>query len=151
MMPPPSIESARLTDQPAIAQLLLDAGLPHTDIGEHLHHFFVARDASGNIVGAIGTEVYGAEALLRSLVVAPGWRRQNMGNALFLHLTHAGRAWGIRRFWLLTTTAAAFFERRGFALTPRNTAPHAIAQTREFRELCPCSAACLSRGEKIES
>jgi amino-acid N-acetyltransferase len=66
------------------------------------------------VVGAVGAEVYGEEALLRSLVVAPDWRGTGMGGRLVDALERAAFGWGVRRWWLLTTTADHFFAARGF-------------------------------------
>lgn len=138
------IEPAKTGDAKAIAALLKAAGLPHEDFTRHLAHFLVARRA-GEVVGAIGAEVCGDDALLRSLVVAPELRRAGLGGELVRRLEATGRVWGVKRWWLLTTTAEAFFVKRGFRSTPRSTAPAGIAATEEFRGLCPSSATCLSR------
>jgi mannose-6-phosphate isomerase-like protein (cupin superfamily) len=53
---------------------------------------------------------------------------------------------GVRDVYLLTTTAARFFERAGFATIPRDQAPLAICQTTEFRSLCPASATFMGKG-----
>jgi threonine dehydrogenase-like Zn-dependent dehydrogenase len=56
-------------------------------------------------------------------------------------------AWaeGAEDAWLLTTSAAPFFTRLGFAATPRDLAPPAIAATRLFAGLCPASATLMRR------
>jgi mannose-6-phosphate isomerase-like protein (cupin superfamily) len=58
--------------------------------------------------------------------------------------SHA-RNLGVRRLYLLTTTAEAYFAKRGFERCAREAAPAAIRQTREFRSLCPDTAACMVR------
>jgi amino-acid N-acetyltransferase len=132
-------------DVSAIAALLIEAKLPHEDFAPHLEHFLVARDERGDVAGAIGAEVCGADALLRSFVVAPTRRRGGIGERLFAALEHAAADWGVSRWWLLTTTADRYFAARGFRPTPREAAPAAIAATREFRGLCPSMAGCWSR------
>ena len=52
---------------------------------------------------------------------------------------------GARRAWLLTISAAPYFEKIGFARIPREAAPHDIAATSQFTTLCPASAVLLSR------
>lgn len=138
------VERANRADAPAIGALLRAAALPDEDFAAHLAHFLVAR-RNGVVVGAVGAEVYGAEALLRSLVVAPGQRGGGIGGTLVQRLEREAAVWGVQRWWLLTTTAERFFARRGFRTTPRADAPAAIAATREFRGLCPSVAVCLSR------
>lgn len=138
------IASAQPGDARAIAALLREAGLPHEDFAPHLAHFLVAR-RDGEVVGAVGAEVTGSDALLRSLVVSPTRRGAGLGDALVRALETRAAGWGVERWWLLTTTAEAFFVKRGFRTTPRAAAPPAIAATAEFRGLCPSVAACLSR------
>lgn len=142
------IEPARDTDAPAIAALLRAAALPHEDFAPHLAHFLVAREANGAIVGAVGAEVCGADALLRSLIVAPEHRGAGLGGALLEKLEAAAGGWGVRRWWLLTTTAPRFFAARGFVPAERASAPAAIRATGQFNGGCCCSAACLSRERK---
>ncbi|MBL9189716.1 MAG: GNAT family N-acetyltransferase [Opitutaceae bacterium] len=141
----PAIAPAVATDAGAIAALLRQAGLPHEDITPHLGRFLVARAADGSVAGAIGAEVHDADALLRSLVVAPAWRGQGLGRALLTALERAAGDWGVARWWLLTTTAADYFSAQGFKAVARTAAPPTIAATREFRELCPASASCWTR------
>jgi amino-acid N-acetyltransferase len=147
-MPAPNnpvlIETARPADETAIRALLRQAGLPHEDFTAHLADFLVARQ-DGTVVGVVGYEKHGTDALLRSLVVAPAARGAGLGDRLVLELTAAARRQGVARFHLLTTTAADFFVRRGFGRIARNSVPAAIAATPEFQGLCPASAVCLTR------
>ena len=52
-------------------------------------------------------------------------------------------ALGLERLWLLTTTAADFFERMGFQRTDRDSAPPAVRSSAQFAGLCPAGATCL--------
>ena len=45
--------------------------------------------------------------------------------------------------WLLTTTAAPFFARLGFATMERASAPQALQASREFAAACPAGATCM--------
>lgn len=139
-----AISAAVPGDAPAIEVRLRDADLPHVDFADHLANFLVAR-CGGEIVGAVGFELHGRDALLRSLVVAPAHRGAGLGGELVDRLTAAARRRGVRRFYLLTTTAEAFFARRGFQKTARQAVPSAIAGTQEFNSLCPSSAICMTR------
>ena len=138
------ITAAGRKDAPAIAALLRAADLPHEDFADHLGHFLVARHA-GAVAGAIGFELHGADALLRSLVVALELRGAGLGGRLVERLTAAAQAKGVKRFFLLTTTAEAFFAKRGFQKADRRSVPAAIAGTKEFNSLCPVSAICMTR------
>ncbi|HWA87307.1 MAG TPA: arsenic resistance N-acetyltransferase ArsN2 [Opitutus sp.] len=144
-----SIEPAVPEDAPAIAALLRSENLPAGDFAEHLAHFLVGRSGD-EVVAAVGAEIYGDDALLRSLVVAPTWRDGGVGGEMLRQLEARAEQWGVRRWWLLTTTAEAFFTNRGFRVTARSKVPAAIAATGEFRELCPATAVCLSRERRTE-
>jgi len=139
-----SIAAAAPDDAAAIGALLRAADLPAEDFADHLAHFLVAR-AGGAVVGAVGFERHGRAALLRSLVVAPARRGAGLGDALVRRLAARARRDRVDRFYLLTTTAEAFFARRGFAKIARGEVPAAIAGTREFQSLCPVSAVCMTR------
>jgi amino-acid N-acetyltransferase len=141
------LERATAADVPAIAALLGAAELPHEDVDPAARHFLVARE-DGVVVGAVGAEVHGSDALLRSLVVAPEHRGGGLGAALLRRLNAEAGAWGVRRWWLLTTSARAYFEARGFRVTPRADAPAAIQATRQFRGGCCATALCLSRARE---
>lgn len=140
----PRLEPAAPDDTETIAALLRAAGLPAEDFRPHLGNFLVARDGD-RVVAAMGFERHGHAALLRSAVVAPTHRHQGLGTALLAALDHAAAREGVERFYLLTTTAEAFFSRHGFAKTARANVPAGIAVSPEFQSLCPASAVCLSR------
>lgn len=139
-----TVTPAKAEDGPAIAALLRAAELPHADVVPHLAHFLVAR-SGGVPVGVVGAEVAGADALLRSLVVAPNRRGTGLGGRLVDELERTAAAWGVRRWWLLTTTAEKFFTARGFRVAARSEAPEAIRRTGQFSGGCGCSAVCLTR------
>lgn len=141
------IESARPADEPAIRALLQQAGLPHEDFAGHLANFLVARQ-DGAVAGAVGFERHGDEALLRSLVVAPGWQGDGLGGALLRRLEDEAQRQGVRQFYLLTTTAEHFFAKRWFKKIDRAAVPPAIAATPEFSRLCPASSICMCRTVK---
>ena len=93
----------------------------------------------------VGLEIYGTVALLRSLAVAPDGQGRGLGAALLAHAERAARQRGITALYLLTTTAEAFFARRGYVRLPRQAAPPVLRQTAEFAALCPASAVCLTK------
>jgi amino-acid N-acetyltransferase len=141
------IESAQPADAAAIRLLLQQADLPHEDFAAHLAHFLVARQG-GAVVGAVGFEQHGRDALLRSLVVAPDWRGDGLGGALIKRLEGEAQRLGVQHFYLLTTTAEKFFARRWFQKIPRSSVPPAVAATPEFQSLCPATAVCMTRTVK---
>jgi amino-acid N-acetyltransferase len=133
------LRAAAPSDLPAVLALLEGAGLPGAGVEAWLERFVVA-EREGSVVAAAGLELYGADALLRSVVVDPAWRGQGLGSALTAELLGEARAAGIGRVYLLTDTAEGYFPRHGFRRIPREEASEAVRRSREFRELCPVSS-----------
>jgi N-acetylglutamate synthase-like GNAT family acetyltransferase len=100
---------------------------------------FAFRD-DGAVVGFAGLEVYGKDALLRSVVVDPARRHAGLGRAIVEATLTEAQELGATRAFLLTTTAKSYFERLGFAAIERASAPAAILATRQAAGLCPTSA-----------
>ena len=125
--------------------LLQSQGLPISDItDEHLEHFFfVGYD--GSPAGLVGLELYGAVALLRSLVVGENARGNGWGSTLVEHAERYAATKGVRSVYLLTTTAEAFFKRLGYERIDRSQSPPSIKETREFASLCPSSSAFMTK------
>jgi amino-acid N-acetyltransferase len=120
--------------------LLQAQGLPVSDItDEHLEHFFFVG-SEGSPTGLVGVEIYGIDALLRSLVVADTARTRGIGTLLVQHAEEYAASHCVSAMYLLTTTAESFFERRGYRRVDRNRAPRAIQSAPEFASLCPASS-----------
>jgi len=126
-----------------LASALEAAGLPSDDIALPGRTFYRFATASGEIVGYGGFELYGAAALLRSIVVLPDHRQCGYGQAIVEQLTAQAADAGVTSAFLLTTSAKGFFERAGFAVTERATAPASILETTQVEGLCPASAPLL--------
>jgi len=122
--------------------LLRDAALPTVEVERWLPHFVVA-ERGGRAVGAAGLEVHGGDGILRSVVVAPEARGHGLGGRLTDAVIAAAREAGLHRLYLLTTTAEAYFPRRGFRPIDRGDVSADAMQSVEFREACPASAAVL--------
>ena len=109
-----------------------------------LDSFMVATD--GDVcVGVVGLEIYGSNALLRSLAVKPPHRSRGLGARLVDAIEAEARGRGVTALYLLTTTATTFFHRLGYAARDRTTVPPSIAATTEFSSLCPDTADCMWR------
>ena len=132
------------TDMPAIRGMLVDAGLPVEDITTSAVQFWTAR-GEHTILGAIGLERYAETGLLRSLVVAPAFRRAGVGDALVEALERAARASGITQLVLLTETAEAFFRRHDYSVADRRAIDGKVADSAQFRTCCPASAICMTK------
>ena len=127
----------------AVKQLLSESSLPIEDItAQHLQHFFGCGSGL-ELEGLVGLELYGEVALLRSLAVASSRRGSGVGSGLVAHAERHARDQGVQSLYLLTTTAEAFFMRRGYARIPRDAAPTAIKSTKEFSGICPTSSAFM--------
>jgi protein-tyrosine-phosphatase/N-acetylglutamate synthase-like GNAT family acetyltransferase len=123
---------------------LAAADLPTDDLDEAGRRFFrIARGV--DTVGFGGYELHGDSALLRSVVITPANRHKGLGRRATDLLLRRAYADGARTGYLLTTTAAPFFETLGFKPIDRASAPAAILQTRQAASLCPASAALLAK------
>lgn len=127
----------------ALHATLLEAALPIDDLETSNGRFF-RFDRTGVLAGFGGFEPYGPDALLRSVVVVPHMRGTGTGRAIADALLAEMRDAGIKRAYLLTTTAEDFFAHLGFAEIERKDAPAPILATPQATTICS-SAALLSR------
>lgn len=131
----PSPEAAR--------DLLAAANLPTLDLTDEQLTTFLYCGAAAKPSALVGLEIYGSEALLRSLVVDPSLRSTGLGSALVERAEALAVTRGVGTLYLLTTTAEGFFANRGYHRIDRAVAPAAIRSTREFAALCPASSAFM--------
>jgi amino-acid N-acetyltransferase len=130
-------------DEPWIRQLLTLCGLPHEDITtEHLQHFWAIKE-KGEILGTVGLEILGRSALVRSLAVAPRFRKRGLASELTQKVEEYAASLKIEKLYLLTMTAENFFGKRGYQKSERILAPPEIQGTTEFNNLCPSSSVCM--------
>lgn len=98
-------ERAEGQDDRAIRLLLEDCGLHHEDlVSGDLADFTVAMKED-LVVGVVGLELLGEQALLRSLAVREAYRGQGIGSLLVRMAEDHARALGADRLYLLTNTA----------------------------------------------
>jgi N-acetylglutamate synthase-like GNAT family acetyltransferase len=74
-------EPAASGDLAGVQPLLADSGLP-TDVEGYLETFLVARH-DGRLVGCVGMEVRGVDALFCSLAVETAYRGAGLGRRLY--------------------------------------------------------------------
>jgi amino-acid N-acetyltransferase len=133
---------AAQADWPAIEALLLAAKLPLDGAQGHLDNFVVG-EADGRLQCIGGFEQYGATALLRSVAVDAGLRGSGVGEQLLDKVRGLAKEQGVSELYLLTTTAADFFGKRGFRVIGRADTPSALQASREFQGVCPASATAM--------
>jgi len=109
-----------------------------------MEHFFLVGSTEA-ATGVAGIEIFGPQALLRSLAVASTLRTRGTGSLLVAHVEQHARTHGVREMFLLTTSALTFFTHRGYRAVRRETAPASIRTTREFAEVCPASSAFMMK------
>ncbi|NML60498.1 GNAT family N-acetyltransferase [Massilia sp. RP-1-19] len=140
-----TIRQATTADLPEIGQILENAGLPFSDIGpSHLPDFLVVEKDSA-VVGCVGIERYGRDALLRSLAVDASRQGVGQGRHLVEAIEAHARQSGIARLFLLTTSASGFFEDHGYRAIAREDAPEALRHSTQFSKFCPASAVCMEK------
>lgn len=125
-----------------VQKLLLNAKLPAEDIGEHWDTFLTAG-IDGEIIGAVGLEIWKERALLRSLVVKDKFRNHGIGKELYNKCIDMAKHNGIVQVGLLTTTAEKFFSKQGFEKVANDDVPDFIKQTKEFLVYCPNSSTVM--------
>lgn len=135
---------AEATDLDLVEKLLKQNNLPYQDIKINGKDFFLAYDNS-LFIGCVGLEKFDCIALLRSMVVKEEYRNKSYGKQICSSLAEYAKEQGIKELYLLTTTAKHFFEKIGFEVIERNSAPDAIKTTTEFLGICPQNAICLKK------
>jgi arsenate reductase len=133
----------------ALIATLQDAELPIDDLREPGRQFFAYATLSAQCVGYGGFERFDRHVLIRSLVTLPHAHHRGIGSGMLALLLRRAFDEGAREAWLLTTTAAPFFERAGFKRVERVAAPTAILSTRQAASLCPSTAALLTRSIRL--
>jgi amino-acid N-acetyltransferase len=131
-------------DLPEIRELLAAGGLSADGLDDFIDTTLISR-SRGKIIGCAALEIYGPAALLRSVAVDVGWQARGLGAELAEKAIRLAQSRGVNEMFLLTTTAADYFARHGFARCARDDAPAAMRQSVEFTTLCPASAVCMRR------
>jgi amino-acid N-acetyltransferase len=127
----PRIVPCRLEHFEAVLELLSDAGLPAEGLQAGPRGLWVAQ-AGAEVVGAVGLEIHGAAALLRSLVVREDRRRSGVGASLVRHVLREASRQGARRILLLTSGAEEYFRRLGFEPVGLEQVPEAVRASPGF-------------------
>lgn len=146
---PVLVDTPSSAEDPDLRTALAAAGLPIDDLAEPGRWLYGYSTLGGERMGYGGFERYGDDVLIRSIAVLPEQRHRGVGGGILALLMRRAFDQGARRAWLLTTSAAGFFEQAGFKSVAREQAPEAIMGTQQARTLCPASAVLLSRSIRL--
>jgi amino-acid N-acetyltransferase len=138
-----ALRAASPAEDAVLRALLESAKLPFDDVAADRQDFIVAI-SEGQVVGCVALEIFGGVALLRSLAVAEQLRGAGLGRILYDRIVARAKEKGLYRLFLLTTTVADFFARRGFESVDRSEAPEAMTKSAQFASLCPSTATCMA-------
>ncbi len=138
------IRLATAADLPEIKTLLETSLLPVADLSDDLMAGFQLAESDG-LIGVVGLEGGGKARLLRSMAVAERAQGQGLGHRLLQAAETLASEQGAETIYLLTTTAEPFFARAGYLRVPRESAPAGLKLLAEFSNLCPSTAACMSK------
>jgi len=130
-------------DFEAVVALLERSALPDAGLAEHRDALLVAR-AGDRVVGCAALELYGEQALLRSVAVDDAMRGRGLGVLLTEAALNRARGEGARTVYLLTETAARFFPRFGFEVVERSSVRGDVTRSVEFTTACPSTATVMT-------
>jgi amino-acid N-acetyltransferase len=144
------IQKATEQHRGAIVSLLQSQKLPAEDLPPALDDFLIVKEED-SLVGLIGLERYGDYGLLRSMVVHPAYRNRQIAERLVQQLETNASGSGITVLYLLTETAAAYFNRKGYQTIHRNEVPPRVMASTEFSHVCPASATVMKKELQVMS
>ncbi|HWI93758.1 MAG TPA: arsenic resistance N-acetyltransferase ArsN2 [Flavisolibacter sp.] len=127
----------------AAIELLKKNDLPTEDLNPGTQLFVV--EEGDKVVGTVAVEYNYNDALLRSLSVSEDKRNSGIGKDLVLFIEAYVQQQGVRNIFLLTTTAADFFTKRGYTIIDRSDVPQFIQNTKEYSIICASSSTLMKK------
>lgn len=124
--------------------LLEESELPIADLDEAKPLFVLVSDNT-EVVGTGGLEIFGQDALIRSISIKKGMQGRGLGKKLVNELEKIAFSKGTRTLYLLTTTAKDFFQKEGYRVIQRSEAPKALQESSEFSSVCPSTATLMKK------
>lgn len=121
------LRTATEADLADVARLLDASGVRDERLASHVGDYYVA-EADGRVVGAIGLDRLGDDALLRSACVDAEWRGRGVASALVEHALTEAALEALDHVYLVTASADRFFARFGFAKVGETDLPLAITR-----------------------
>src|SRR5262249_11380467 len=126
------VRAATADDLASVRALLVEAALPPEGLEEHFPAGYAVAVSAGRVVGVCGVEIRGVAGLLRSVAVATHLRNGGVGEALVRDRIAWAQGRSLSALWLLTISAARWFERFGFRTASRTEAPREIRESTQF-------------------
>jgi N-acetylglutamate synthase-like GNAT family acetyltransferase len=142
-LPPGRFRPARRGDTRAVADLLVSSSLAAAGVQSRMGSTLVCERPEGGLAATASVEQSNGLGLLRSVAVAPDLRGSGLGMLAVGAAVRAGRNHGLKRVFLFTDTASAFFERLGFHALNRDDLPDPIRLWSQAREECAASAIAM--------
>lgn len=127
----------------AAIDLLKKNSLPTEDIDPGTQLFVV--EEGDKVIATVAVEYDYDNALLRSLSVSQEKRKTGIGAELVNFIEGYVQKQGVQNIFLLTTTAAEFFSKRGYKIIDRSNLPEFIKNTKEYSVFCASSSALMKK------
>jgi N-acetylglutamate synthase-like GNAT family acetyltransferase len=99
----------------------------------------------GALIGCVGVERHGSQALLRSLAVEEGQRGVGVGSTLVEAALERASDGGMREAFCVTMDTADYLSRLGFETIERNEIAGPVTDAMQLRGVCPETASVLWR------
>jgi len=105
--------------------------------------------SENELIAIYGFELFGQNGILRSVAVADEYKGAGIGTQIMKQVERDVKELELRNLFLLTTTAKKFFEKFGFSIIERETAPVVLQQSYEFLTFCPDTAIVMSKNYTV--
>ena len=138
-----SIRWAKKTDLKTIEHLLQNSSLPTVGLSLASAQFLLAETKANEVIGVLGAQHNEAATLFRSFAVISPWRGKGVGMALVKTMLNRLQEQNRTVLYLLTETAASYFEGLGFQFISREEIPQILLVQSGLDQACPCSSQCM--------
>jgi N-acetylglutamate synthase-like GNAT family acetyltransferase len=130
------IRMATEQDLPNLVNFLEKANLGTEGVKETVEYFLLMEDENGSLRATLGVEPFGANGLLRSLVISAGMK-ENEILTLFEQILRLTREKSISNLFLATNkhTSVPFFEMLGFSAIEEEDLPEDLYQSEHIKNI----------------
>jgi arsenate reductase (thioredoxin) len=135
----------REAERDEVLPLLREEGLPTEDLTEGSAEFLAVRSDDGQVIGSVGLEFHGSDALIRSLAVAEPHRGSGIGGVLVAAAIDRARAADVNDLYGVTTSAEHYLARYAFSPVERELIPAVLTSSSQLTDVCPNDATVLVR------